>query len=202
MRRVRCSAGGRLRSRQSCGPAYLPYLYFHQEEWFYTRFLLPAIAIMLLFAAAIALWLLRPLPVVARAAATLLLATGLIVHGIQWAKVHGAFDLREQERKYPLAGTFVRDHLPPTAIVLAAQHSGSIRYYAHRPTFRWDLLSPTRLDQALAVFRAQGYEPFLVVDGGEYEDFRSRFDASGQRASRQPTLLAILGDARVYALPR
>src|SRR4051812_25988689 len=35
--------------------AYLPYVYFQPEEWFYTRFLLPAIAIMLLFAAVITL---------------------------------------------------------------------------------------------------------------------------------------------------
>jgi hypothetical protein len=181
--------------------SYLPYIYFHPEEWFYTRFLLPAIAIMLLFAAAIALWLMRPLPVIARAAASLLLCSALAVHGIQSARTHGAFDIRTQERKYPLAGAFVRDHLPARAIVLAAQHSGSIRYYASRPTFRWDLLSPTRLDQALATFRAQGYEPFLVVDGGEYDEFKKRFDAAQQRASLHPTLLAITGDARIYAFP-
>lgn len=180
---------------------YLPYLYFHPEEWFYTRFLLPAIAIMLLFAAAVALWLLRPLPVVARVAALFLLTSVLLVHGVQSARTHGAFDIRTQERKYPLAGAFVRDHLPPRAIVLAAQHSGSIRYYAQRPTFRWDLLSPARLDQALATFRAQGYEPFLVVDGGEYEEFEKRFDAANQQAARRPKLLAITGDARIYAFP-
>ena len=44
-------------------------------------------------------------------------------------------------------------------------------------------------------------EPFLVVDGGEYEEFRKRFDATGQRASQRPTLLAITGDARVYGFP-
>ena len=182
--------------------SYLPYLYFHMEEWSYTRFLMPAIAIMLVFAAAFMLWLLRPLPVVVRASAMLLLTVVLIVQGIRAPTAHGAFELRAQERKYPLAGAFVRDHLPPTAIVLAAQHSGSIRYYAHRPTFRWDLLSPPRLDQALATFRSQGYEPYLVVDAAEYEEFTARFDAAHQRASRPATLLAICGDARVYALGR
>lgn len=181
--------------------SYLPYLPFHEEEWFYTRFLLPSIAIMLFFAAAITLWGLRKLPLVARAAATVALFGALVVHGLYAARAHGAFDIRIQERKYPLAGAFVRDHLPSNAIVLAAQHSGSIRFYSGRPTFRWDLLSPARLDQALATFRAQGYEPFLVVDGGEYEDFKNRFDATRQRASADATLLSILGDARVYALP-
>ncbi len=111
----------------------------------------------------------------------------------------GAFGIRNQERKYPLAGEYVRTQGPPNAFVLAAQHSGSIRYYASRPTLRWDLLSPTRLDQALATFRAQGYEPILVVDVGEYEVFRERFEATGQRAVHQLTPLAVLGDARVFA---
>lgn len=182
--------------------SYLPYLYFHPEEWFYTRFLLPAIAVMLLFASACSMWLLQRTPVVIRAAAIVALSVLLVVHGIRVARTRGAFDIRNQERKYPLAGAFVRDHLPSNAIVLAAQHSGSIRYYAGRATFRWDLLLPARLDQALAVFRAQGYQPFLVVDGGEYDEFKKRFDATSQSAARQPILLATLGDARVYALPR
>jgi len=51
----------------------------------------------------------------------------------------------------------------------------------------------------LATFRAQGYEPLLVVDTGEYEDFRARFAATGQRAVQQLTPVAVLGDARVFA---
>ena len=204
MRRSRCPllAWGAVAIALAVWASYLPYLYFHMDEWSYTRFLMPAIAIMLVFAAACTVWLLRPLPVVIRASALLLLTVVLIVHGIRSPSVHAAFELRAQERKYPLAGAFVRDHLPPTAIVLAAQHSGSIRYYAHRPTFRWDLLSPTRLDQALATFRSQGYEPYLVVDEGEYEAFTKRFDAANPRGSRPTTLLAICGDARVYAVGR
>ena len=42
--------------------AYLPYVYFQPTEWFYTRFLLPAIPVMLLFAVAVSLWALRRLP--------------------------------------------------------------------------------------------------------------------------------------------
>jgi hypothetical protein len=118
---------------------------------------------------------------------------------LHYAHRNGVFDVRNQERKYPLAGEFVRTHGPANAFVLAAQHSGSIRYYANRPTLRWDLLSPARLDEALATFRAEGYEPLLVVDAGEYEEFRQRFAATGQQAVHQLTPLAVLGDARVFA---
>ena len=179
--------------------AYVPYLFFQPNEWFYTRFLLPAIPIMLVFSAAIAVAAGRALPAVVRAPAAAALVIFVAGSSLLYAERNGAFDIHNQERKYPLAGEFVRTKGPANAFVLAAQHSGSIRYYAGRPTLRWDLLSPTRLDQALATFRAQGYEPILVVDVGEYEAFRERFEAAGQDAIHHLTPLAVLGDARVFA---
>ena len=179
--------------------AYLPYIYFHPHEWFYTRFLLPALPVMLVGAAAVALWPLGRFAPRAQGPAAVILLAILAVACLHSAKTHGAFSIRIQERKYPLAGTFVREHLPRSAFVLAAQHSGSVRYYSGRPTLRWDLLSPTRLDEALGILRSQGFEPFLVVDAGEYEEFRSRFEAAGQQSPRALTPLAVMGDARVFA---
>jgi hypothetical protein len=179
--------------------AYLPYMYFQPNEWFYTRFILPAIPIMLFFSAACLVVVVRAFPMVWRAPIAALIVVVLVASSLRYAGRSGAFDLRNQERKYPAAGEFVRSKGPSNAFVLAAQHSGSIRYYAKRPTLRWDLLSPTRLDEALSVFRAQGYEPILVVDVGEYEAFRERFAAAGQQAVHHLTPLAVLGDARVFA---
>jgi dolichyl-phosphate-mannose-protein mannosyltransferase len=179
--------------------AYLPYMFFQPNEWFYTRFLLPAIPLMLFFACACAMAAVRTLSPLWRVPVAAMFAVAIVAASVSYAERHGAFDIRNQERKYPLAGNFVRTHGPANAFVLAAQHSGSIRYYADRPTLRWDLLSPARLDQVLATFRAQGYEPILVVDVGEYEVFRDRFAATGQRAVQQLVPLAVLGDARVFA---
>jgi hypothetical protein len=179
--------------------AYLPYMYFQPNEWFYTRFILPAIPIMLFFSAACLVVVVRAFPMVWRAPIAALIVVVLVASSLRYAGRSGAFDLRNQERKYPAAGEFVRSKGPSNAFVLAAQHSGSIRYYAKRPTLRWDLLSPTRLDEALSVFRAQGYEPILVVDVGEYEAFRERFAAAGQQAVHHLTPLAVLGEARVFA---
>jgi hypothetical protein len=121
---------------------------------------------------------------------------------VRSAAAHGAFEIRRQEQKYPRAGAFVRDRLPATAFVLALQHSGSIRYYAGRPTLRWDLLAADSLDETLGILRAQGMEPFLVVDAGEDDDFRRRFDRAGQHAARALVPLAVLGDARVYGFEK
>jgi hypothetical protein len=179
--------------------AYLPYVSFRPNEWFYSRFLLPAVALMLFFATAVSLWGLRHLPTALRLPVTSALLVALVVTLVQSARTRGAFDIWLQERKYPLAGAFVRDRLPANAVILTSQHSGSIRYYAGRPILRWDVLGAGHLDEALAALRARGFESFLVLDGGEIEEFRRRFDARSQRAVTRLTPLAVLGDARVYA---
>ena len=177
--------------------AYLPYAYFHPDEWHYTRFLLLAIAIMLIFASAIAASALRLAPQSWRIAAAVALVAGLVVGLLHAAASHGAFTIRDLEQRYPRAGAFVRDRLPPSAFVFAAQHSGSIRYYAGRPIVRWDVLAPDRLDNVVATLRARGYEPYLVADSEEVNLFRNRFMAAHQQSAAGLTPLAILGDVQV-----
>jgi hypothetical protein len=179
--------------------AYLPYVVFRNDEWSYTRFLLPALPLMLLFAAGVVLSAARRwMPTLALAAATaLVLATA--AWSASTASSLGVFRVWEGERKYPAVGTFVRDRLPRTAFVLAAQHSGSLRYYSHRPTLRWDLLDRASLDRALRSLRAAGYDPFLVVDTGEDETFRQRFGGASARAIENLAPLATIGNTTVYA---
>ncbi len=133
--------------------AYLPYVYFQPQEWFYTRFLLPAIAIMLLFASIVSLSVLRRLPGALRLPVAVLLVGTLITAFAMTARSRQVFELRDHERKYPDAGAFAREHLPADAFILAGQHSGSLRYYANRPTLRWDVLEPGHLDEAIAELR-------------------------------------------------
>ena len=179
--------------------AYLPYVYFRPDEWSYTRFLLPALPLMLVFAAGVMLSAARKwipsMPL--GAAATLTLA--IAVWSLSMASSLGVFRMWEGERKYPRVGLFVRDRLPKSAFVLAAQHSGSLRYYSHRPTLRWDMLDRASLDRALSSIRDAGYDPFLVVDAGEDEAFVRRFGGSGQRAVEALAPLATIGNTTVYA---
>lgn len=179
--------------------AYLPYFYFKAHEWMFTRFLLPVIPIMLLFAAVAALRAVGLLPVASRALAAGALLAIAAFGLIQSARAHGPFGVWRQESKYPAAGAFVREHLPGSAVVLAMQHSGSVRYYADRPTLRWDILDPSRLDEVLRILRANGFSPYAVIDAGEDEVFRRRFGEAGQQAVRHLLPLAVFGDARVYA---
>jgi hypothetical protein len=132
-------------------------------------------------------------------AAAALVILGIAAWSLSVASSLSVFRSWEGERKYPQVGVFVRDQLPASAFVLAAQHSGSLRYYSHRPTLRWDLLDRAWLDRALGSMRAAGYEPFLVVDAGEDDEFRQRFSEAGQRGVSALAPLATIGNTTVYA---
>lgn len=178
--------------------AYLPYVYFQPHEWSYTRFLLPAIPVMLLLGTALVMHgLRRMLPVAAETVATLA-GLGLAAWLLHVSVDGGVFQMRRAEQKYPAVGAFVRERLPPSAIVLAAQHSGSIRYYSDRLTLRWDLLDRAWLDAAVAAMRGAGREPFVALDPHEDELFRERFRSTSQRAVEQLVPIAVIHDTRIY----
>jgi len=180
--------------------AYLPYFVFAPHEWFYTRFLLAALPVMQFFAVAVGLWGVRRLP--PSLGTPCLLAGAIVLAGflVRTAHARGAFEFHRDEQRYRVAGEYVRDRLPERAVVLAGQHSGSVRYYSGRQTVRWDLVDARALDRTLMTLRSRGYVPYVVVDADEDADFRRIFDGAGQQSARRLKPIAELGRARVYAL--
>jgi hypothetical protein len=75
----------------------------------------------------------------------------------------------------------VRTHTPPDSVLLTAERSGSMRYYAGRVTLRYDLLDPDWLDRAVAWLTARGVRVYAVLDGRQADEVRARF--SSQRAA-------------------
>lgn len=177
---------------------YLPYVAFQPYEWHYTRFLLPAIAVMLLLSAFVLLRGVRPLPPDARivVGGAILIAV-LVVMG-RAAVTNGALHIHEAERKYPAAGRAVLQHAGGGAWILTGQHSGSLRYYAGSRTIRWDLVQPSDVDLVVDTLRNRGAHPMLVLDPGEVDEFRKRF--AGSRAVRAMRLIEIVEETRLYAL--
>jgi phosphatidylserine/phosphatidylglycerophosphate/cardiolipin synthase-like enzyme len=118
---------------------------------------------------------------------------------LRFARDQFIFNQREFERRYVRAAEFIGERTPPSAIVLAAQHSGSVRYYSHRLTLRYDALSADRLDRTLQELKEKGHHPYLVLDDFEQQDFRSRF-AMSNRAGRLDwsPLFQVASDPRVY----
>src|SRR5437868_9110109 len=105
---------------------YLPYFAF--EEWWYLRFLLPAVpAVLVLLSTGIVTLgrrLPRPWGHVAVTAVTAL----LLAYTTRFSQAHGIFGtVKEGERRYADVGTYIHQ-LPPNAVILSVQQSGSVRY--------------------------------------------------------------------------
>jgi len=88
------------------------------------------------------------------------------------------FNIQNAEHRYVAVGEYVDAMLPSNAVVLTVIQSGSVRLYGRRPTLRWDLLPPDRLDQTLEGLQAAGYIPYLLLESWEDDLFRARFAKS------------------------
>jgi hypothetical protein len=151
---------------------YLFYLVF--DDWESPRFILPAILIVFVLSG-------RAVGRSAHRTATAQLAITILVFAAAVASFRfldreSAFTYGVGEAKYPLAGEWVLAHTPDRAVVLAALHSGSIRFYANRETIRWDQMPPGSLAATMKSLTAAGYEPYLVIDtSSEPPLFAERF---------------------------
>ena len=179
---------------------YLFYLPF--DQWWYLRFMIPAIPVVLLLcaeaAASLTQW-----SIAARAAALMALLVAGGTHAIRFADSKDVLSNAEAEkRRYLDAAVYIDDTLPSDAVVLAMQHSGSIRYYTGRLTMRWDVLDPGSLDAAVAALNARDVPVYAAIESWEEEDFRRRF--AGQhsiaRLDRGAMAKSEDGEMRVYAL--
>jgi hypothetical protein len=178
---------------------YLFYLPF--EAWWFLRFLLAAMPVVFLLGA----------DVVARAAgktATVrvaaLAAFTVIVgsHVSRFIDTHDILDIGTGERRYIEPALHLASTIPPDAVIVAMQHSGSLRYYTGRLILRWDAVDPAWLDRAVTFLRGRGIATYVVIESWEEERLRSRFNGQQTLADldRGPIATARGGDVRIYQL--
>jgi hypothetical protein len=152
---------------------YLPYVVF--DAWWYLRFVLPAIPLLIALAAAVVVELLRRTPLGLRAFAFGALCIALPVTFVTNAVEREAFLLWQHEARFRAAGEYVAAALPPNAILVTNHHSGSARFYAGRRTVGWGDIPAGRLAEALDFLRARGLKPYLLFEEWEEPQFRQRF---------------------------
>ncbi len=155
--------------------SYLPYGVF--AEWSYLRFLLPAFPLLFVLIGALLVSALMQLPSPVRAV-TLLCA--LAVAGslnVVRAQQEQALNIRRYESRYRLAGRYLASALPPNAVVVTGQESGSARYYAKVPILRWDQLD-IDLDTAVAALEAIGRRPVLLIEDWEAPEIARKYPSS------------------------
>jgi len=166
------------------GGSYLPYGVF--REWSYLRFLLPAFPLVFVAIGALVTEATLRLPAALRGIGFLAALTVACSVNVERAEREQAFNMRRYESRYRLAGLYLDQVLPPDAVIVSVQQSGSARYYTGRPILRWDLLGAD-LEAALSALRSAGRHPFLLVEDWEAPDLRTRFPTSaGARLDWRP----------------
>jgi hypothetical protein len=175
---------------------YIPYSVF--DAWWYLRFVLPAYPAMLVLTASALVGLLERRQLWVRAGSFVAVAALIVVLVRTSIHLH-AFGLWEFERRFQLAGEYVDSHLPRNAIVITAQESGSVRFYANRVSMTWRALDPDAFESALAFVRSHDYRPYFLIETEEQQEFVDRFGAKTPIGSLAwPPMVDINHMLRIY----
>ena len=167
--------------------AYFVYGAF--DHWSYLRFLLPALAVMAIFAAVeLTSWIER-WPTAWRLPMFIALTLGLIAHGLVVARSLDTFKLVDQLRRVEQVADFVVRHLPREAVILSGEQSGAMRYYTDRPILRWEAATPETLRAAIATLENAGRPVYIALDAWEQEPFTGKFSGVAEVALDWPAVL-------------
>jgi hypothetical protein len=170
---------------------YLAYTVF--DDWWYTRFLLPALPILLALSVAVALRMTQW-----RAPAAVILCVALGGWYLHVARARQVLDLQSLESRFAITGRHAGRMLPSNAVVLSVQQSGSVRFHGGRDTIAWDAISPTDLDRTIATIRSAGRVPVIVLEDGEEPAFRRRFSTQRFGGLDWPPQVEIHAPVRVH----
>ncbi len=157
---------------------YLHYTVFDSRE--YLRFLLPAWPFVMLGLAHVLLLpfgIVRWNPAVLRPIAIGLVAAAALMLGLRGIEAAGddRRTIQVKEARYVTIATRLREISGEDAIVLANQHSGTVRYYGGRMTLAFEALPPAWLDKAIAWMIERGVHPYAVLEDWEIRNLRSRY---------------------------
>jgi len=156
---------------------YLLYTVF--DDWWYIRFLLPALPILIVLSLTVVRRAIERLPRAARRMTLLAVTAALALSYLHVARDRRVIDLQRLESRFALAGEYAGRHVPADAVILAGQQSGSLRFHGGRATIAWDSIPPADLDAVIAALHSAGRPVLIAVEDGEDQRFRERF--AGQR---------------------
>ena len=152
---------------------YLAYSVF--DDWWYIRFLLPALPILLVLTLAVV----RRGASVIHADVAAVVVVALVMGGweLYAGRIHRVLAVQSLEARFVVTGQYAARALPLNAVVLAVQQSGSVRYHGRRETIAWGAIAPGSLDATIESLARQGHAVFIALEDNEEPVFRTRFGA-------------------------
>jgi hypothetical protein len=167
--------------------SYLVYAVF--DDWSYLRFMLPAMAVFTIFAAVeFAAWIDR-WPVAVRPLLLFAIVMGVTAHALWVTRSLDTFKLADHLRRVSQVADLINEDVPPSAVIVAGEQSGSMRYYTDRPILRWEAATPEALTTAMTTLEQSRRPVYIVLDAFEDTLFRSKFHGVPAGALDWPPIL-------------
>jgi hypothetical protein len=175
----------------ACYLFYRPY-----PEWWYLRFQLTAVVLLIVLSSAAAVHLAHR----ARMGGVVALATVVLaLLGLRTAGDRAVLDLQRLEGRYRETAALVSDRLPGNAVLITVWQSGGMRFHAGREAVLWDSLDPAWLDRAVAWLAANGRQPYFLFERREEAGFRERFRGGSEFGRLDwPPRFDLSRQARIY----
>jgi len=151
------------------GGVYLFYDVSH-DVWWCLRFILPAVAALILAALLGAEVLVRRRARWVPLAAAAGLAGWALVASWHWTRSLHILYVPGYERIYAEAAQVMRERFPANALVVCSAFSGTVYYYTALPTLIYDSIKPAEFADYVARARAAGRPVFAAVFDLEEED--------------------------------
>jgi len=161
------------------GAVTLPYLFWLPfDHWETLRFLLPGLVPLTVLIATGLMHIARvPRNHAITAAMIGIFITIIVVQSEDLLRKSSVWNIASIEARYPLAGEWIDVNTPPNSVVMANQHSGSLRWYGRRETIRWDFVDPSALATTVGELQSHGATVFVALEGDEVAMFDQRFSA-------------------------
>ena len=106
--------------------------------------------------------------------------------GFTVARRLDVFEVADVTARALEAGNELRRLLPPNAVLIAGEQSGSMRHETGRPIVRWETLDASTLQTTLDALNERGLEAWWVLDQWEESVVRSRFPGVPEAALDWP----------------
>lgn len=155
----------------------LPYLFYLPfDHWETLRFLLPG---MVPLTVTVADGLMHFARMPRRLVAATVIVCAFIAVAVAQSELllrrSSVWDVASMEARYPLAGEWINVNTPVDSVVLANQHSGSLRWYGKRQTLRWDLIGADELIATVTELESRGATVYVALEGAEGAMFDAKF---------------------------
>lgn len=175
---------------------YLAYRPF--PEWWYLRFLLPAVAISLVLAASAIVTVGERVAGRAGQALAVVVLAGAAAVMLRTPEAAEARGLWRLESRFTTTADALAAHVAVTSPAITGWQSGPIRFGPGHEVLMWDALDPGWLDRAIGWLEARGTPPVIVLETWEEAPFRARFAGQGYGALDWPPRYDIERRVHVY----